>query len=116
MTFEEFAEAHLAAAVALDLDVWASTHRGAARAALTQLGMQAQRVNEDREGQSEWRKQLPPISDSELAAIAVPSLIVVGDSDMRISSRATAGVRVRGANSPDQASRRRARAFGARSR
>jgi 3-oxoadipate enol-lactonase len=80
----------LAAAVALDLDVWASTHRGAARTALTQLCMQAPYFNEYREGQSDWLEQLPPISDTELAAIATPSLIAVGDSDVSIVQLASA--------------------------
>jgi 3-oxoadipate enol-lactonase len=80
----------LAAAVALDLDVWASTHRGAARAALTQLCLQAPYFNEYREGQSDWLEQLPSITDDELAAITAPSLIVVGDSDVRIVRLASA--------------------------
>jgi 3-oxoadipate enol-lactonase len=80
----------LATVVELDLDVWASTHRGAARAALTQLCLQAQHFNEYRGGQAEWLEQLPPISDHELAAIAAPSLIVVGDSDVRIVRLASA--------------------------
>ncbi len=80
----------LAAAVELDLDVWASTHRGAARAALTQLCMQAQYFNEYREGQSEWLEELPSISDSDLAAVSTPSLILVGDSDVRIVRLASA--------------------------
>lgn len=80
----------LAAAVALDLDVWASTHRGAARAELTQLCMEAPYFNEYREGQSDWLEQLPTISDEELAAITAPSLIVVGDSDVRIVRLAAA--------------------------
>ncbi|HEY3088071.1 MAG TPA: alpha/beta hydrolase [Jatrophihabitantaceae bacterium] len=84
----------LATSVALDLDVWASTHRGVARAALTRLCMQAPYFNEYREGQSDWLEQLPTISDDELAAIAAPSLIVVGDSDVRIVRLASARLAV----------------------
>jgi 3-oxoadipate enol-lactonase len=80
----------LAAAVSLDLDVWASTHHGAARAELTQLCMEAPYFNEYREGQSDWLEQLPTISDEELAAITAPSLIVVGESDVRIVRLASA--------------------------
>jgi len=80
----------LGAAVALDLDVWASTHHGAARDALTQLCMQAPYFNEYREGQSNWLEQLPTLSDDDLAAITAPSLIVVGDSDVRIARLASA--------------------------
>ena len=80
----------LAAAVVLDLDVWASTHRGAARAELTQLCIEAPYFNEYREGQSDWLEQLPTISDEELAASTAPSLIVVGDSDVRIVRLAAA--------------------------
>lgn len=80
----------LAAAVTLDLDVWASTHRGAARAALTQLCMEAPYFNEYREGPADWLEQLPNISDNELAALAIPSLIVVGDSDVHIVRLASA--------------------------
>jgi pimeloyl-ACP methyl ester carboxylesterase len=80
----------LSVAVALDLDVWASTHRGDARTALTQLCMEAPYFHEYREGQSDWLEQFPTISDDELAAVSAPSLIVVGDSDVRIVRLASA--------------------------
>jgi 3-oxoadipate enol-lactonase len=80
----------LAAAVALDLDVWASTHRGEAHAALTRLCLEAPYFHEYREGQSDWLEQFPTISDDELAAVSAPSLIVVGDSDVRIVRLASA--------------------------
>jgi 3-oxoadipate enol-lactonase len=71
----------LAAAVAADLDVWAEVHHGHARAQLEQWGM-ANPYFHTGMGEVE---QLGPVTDSDLAAITAPSLIMVGDHDVRLA-------------------------------
>ncbi len=71
----------LTAAVAADLDVWASAHHGAARERLQAWGMANPYFHE---GMGE-HEELGPVSDVDLAAIARPALVIVGDQDVALS-------------------------------
>jgi 3-oxoadipate enol-lactonase len=75
------ARGDLAAAVAADLDVWASAQHGAARAELAAWGMANPYFHA---GMGE-HEQLGPVSDAAVAAVAAPTLVMVGDQDTGLS-------------------------------
>lgn len=71
----------LAEAARADLDVWATVHSGAARARLM-TWMNDNPYFFTAMGEYE---ELGPISDADLAAMAVPALVMVGDHDVRLA-------------------------------
>lgn len=80
----------LAAAIGHDLDVWASTHTGAARQALAEMCTRAAYFYEHRESDDEWHGDLPPIEDAALAALRAPALVIAGEQDVELVRLASA--------------------------
>jgi 3-oxoadipate enol-lactonase len=70
----------LDAAVALDLDVWATAHHGEARARLEAWGAANPYFHEMGEFE-----QIGPVSRADLAGITAPVLVTVGDQDLALS-------------------------------
>ncbi|HEU5421155.1 MAG TPA: alpha/beta fold hydrolase [Streptosporangiaceae bacterium] len=75
----------LAAAVAADLDVWATAHHGQGRAVLEAWGTDNPYFHEMGD-----LEELGPVSAADLAGITAPALVIVGDQDIALS-RVSAG-------------------------
>lgn len=75
----------LAAAVAADLDVWAGAHHGEAREALTALCMQVPYFHEYKALHGEWYGLIPPVADADLAVLACPALVILGEHDVPVA-------------------------------
>jgi pimeloyl-ACP methyl ester carboxylesterase len=72
------------AAVAVDLDVWATAHHGAARAELEEWAKANPYFHFSTSEHDEY-EQINPVSDAVLATITAPALITVGELDVGLS-------------------------------
>jgi len=73
----------LPAAVAADLDVWASAHHGAARGRLHDWGVANPYFHF---GMFE-NEELSSLGEAALAKVAAPTLVIVGDQDVELAQR-----------------------------